>query len=216
MAETKKYDPSKLFVGTRLIKDSNEAGSPIVDDSGEWKSGRILIQLFDTKTGENVAGKEIKTSRLKNLAWREDVNSLSTKELIDEYFSDLELKEATQTDYQTEAARSKVESAERAKDAEIAELKAELARRDQIDGEEFTNVRPVGSPEKEPSNPEQEFSNEDMIKKGATAVGSGKDDAQNPEQVATGVGEDKSSGKAKEEKESSTNKRETNVVPVKK
>lgn len=185
MAETQTYDPSKVFVGTRLIKDANEAGSPIVDENtGEWKSGRVLIQLFDAKNGNNIAGKELKVTRTKYAAFREDFDSLSKEDVLAEYFPKVETTEASTTELQDEAAKSEKETAAREKDARIAELEAELARRDSIDAE-FDNVRPVGDPGEEVSNPEQELDADEAKK----IADSGKE-VVNPEQSAPNVPED--------------------------
>lgn len=186
MAETQKYDPSKVFVGARLFKDTDEAGSPIVDENtGEWKSGKVLIELFDTKDGFSIAGKEVKVTRNKYLVFREDFDSLSKEDVLKEFFSDVELKEATTTPLQDEAKKSADETAAREKDARIAELEAELARRDEIDGEAFDNVRPVGDPDETPSNPEQALDASE-----AKEIADAGKEVVNPEQSAPNVPED--------------------------
>jgi hypothetical protein len=126
MAETQ-YDPSKLFVGTRLHKDSNEAGSPIVDEKGEWTTGEIELSLFDHKSGLTVASNRIKTTRNKYLVFREDFDGLTKEEVIKEYFSDVKLSEATDTELQKEAARSEAETKLAEALAEIETLKAAAA-----------------------------------------------------------------------------------------
>lgn len=215
MAETQKYDPSKTFVGTRLIRDEGASGVIIDENTGEWKSGKFLVELFDLKTGERLAGKEVSVTRAKYIALKEDFDPMSKEEVLKEYFPDVKLTEASQTDLQKEADRSSAESELRAAKARIAELEAEKQRREELEDQDYTNVKPVGSPEEDPSNPEQEFSNEEMIAKGASAVGSGKDDVQNPEQSAPNVPEDEFSKKGgNTDKESVTNTRETDVKPV--
>jgi hypothetical protein len=129
MAETK-YDPSKLFIGTRLFKDSNEAGNPIVDEKGEWTTGEVEITLLDRKTGFTVATKKVKTTKNKYLVFREDFDGLSTEDVIKEHFSDIQLEEATDTELQKEAAHSKAASDLATALAEIETLKAEAAARE--------------------------------------------------------------------------------------
>jgi hypothetical protein len=216
-----KYDPSKLFVSTRLIRDESNGGV-IVDEDGKWVSGKLYIQLFDNKSGYLVASKDLQVSRKKYDAFREDFDPLSTEDVIKEHFPNVETDTASESELQEAARKSKEESEARADAAAKAAEEAVGENDEKRDGvtEEadevtVTNVRPVGDPGVEVSNPEQEFSNEEMIEKGADAVGSGEKDAQNPEQSATNVPEDEFKKKGKEEKASVTNTRTANVVPEK-
>ena len=215
MAETQtKFDPAKTFIGARLLKDSNEVGSPIIDENtGEWVGGRVLIELFDGKTGERIAGHEEKVTRNKYLAWKEDFDVQSKEDVISQYFPDVQTTEASKTDLQVEAERSAKETSEREKDARIAELEAEVARRNEAEDAyvgAYDNVVPVGQPEETPSNPEQKISAEEAKK----IADSGKE-VVNPEQSAPNVPEDEFSTKGGNATTATkSNDVERNVTPV--
>lgn len=236
----KNYDPSKVFVGTRLIRDEDENGIK-VDSRGDWESGKLLVELFDIKTGTQIEGFSKDLTRRKYEAFVEDFSGLSTEEVIKEYFPKVQTSEASKTDLQVEAERSAKETKER----EDANQKAEdqLLKDRTVEAEEvqvtptstdedgnvvegepvvsaatpsnFENVRPVGDPDETPSNPEQKFSAQEMLDKGANSVGSGEKDVQNPEQSAPNVPEDEfTTKKGKTEKPSATTKVERDVTPV--
>lgn len=137
MADTKKFDPSKLFVAARLFKDSNEAGSPLVDEkTGEWSGGRVQVTLLDSKTATTVASTELMVTRNKYLAWREDFDLLSTEDVIKEYFKDVDLDKASNTELQKEAAKSEAETKLRTAEARIKVLEDEAKARDEEAKEE--------------------------------------------------------------------------------
>lgn len=126
MAENKtKYDPSKLFVGTKLYKDEGSEGI-ILDQNGDWKSGKVAIELYDVKDGFLVSKVELPVSRAKYVAWKEDFDVLTTEQVIDEYFKDVKTTDPSETELQRESRLSKAESDLKAKDLEIEALKEQL------------------------------------------------------------------------------------------
>lgn len=119
MAEKEK----KPYFGTRLFKDSNETGSPIVDElTGEWVGGKVLIELFDGKTGARINQAEKRVTRLSYPAWREEFNVLTVDEVIEQYFPGE--KKEDKTVVKTEATDATAEALKVAL-AELAALKAE-------------------------------------------------------------------------------------------
>lgn len=128
MAETKKTP----YVGTRLVKDSNEAGSPILDEStGEWKSGHVLIELFDGKTGQIIDSYKKSVTRIGFAAWREEFATLTTDEIITQYFPG----DPTNPVAPTVEEKKESDDAEALKVAlaKIAELEAEKAANEDVE-----------------------------------------------------------------------------------
>jgi len=220
------FDPSKLYVATRLIKDEDDAGVIIDEHSKEWKSGELEINLFD-KTSRTIATHREKVTRNKYNLLREDLDGLNTQEIIERFFKDVDLTEASQTPLQVEAARSARETAEREEERKNTEkeeearslISAPVTEREDEGFEgtpvadnpsDFHNVRPVGDPDETPSNPEQKID----AAQAAKIVAEGKE-VVNPEQSAPNVPEDEFKTKGGNDvKTSVTNDVERNVLPV--
>jgi len=214
MAET--YDPSKLNIATRLFKDEDEAGVIIDDNTREWKSGEVEITVYD-KHGIAVTGKRIKVTRLKYLTFREDFDSLTTKEVISEYFPDVKLTDGTKTDLQIAADKAVKESEARSKEVARTEAEQEKVRFLSAEQSEsadapsdFQNVLPVGSPETDPSNPEQK-----IFAPEAKKIEDAGKEVVNPEQSAPNVPEDEFTKTGGNDlKTTVTNDVERDVVPA--
>lgn len=228
------YDPSSVIIGTRLIKDKNTAGT-IVDDNGEWVSGKVEVEVLGS-TGNTLGVHSFDVTNKKYESWREDYDKMDKQTILDTYFPDVETEDASESELQrvqreseesTEAKKKEVAEQE-AKDAKARETPARTEKveyRSFSNGKEttktrtrkvkdtpVTNVRPVGDPAKVPSNPEQEFSNTEMIAKGASAAGS---PVGNPEQSAPNVPEDEFTKTGGNDTASpATNGVDRNVVPV--
>lgn len=132
-----KFDPNKIFVGTRLFKDTDDRGTVITDENtNEWKDGELVIELYDTKTGKTVATHKERTTRNKYAVWQEDFTALSKEEIVAKYFEGVQVSEASESELDKAARESQVATAE-AKLAEalarIADLEKEAEARDEID-----------------------------------------------------------------------------------
>lgn len=136
MDKTETHDPSKLFIGTKLYRDADSNGI-ILDHNGDWKSGRIVIELFNKKNGFLVSKVEKDVTKAKYVAWKEDFDVLTIEEVLDQYFKGVETITSTETDLQREQRLSDSETSLNEKDAEIAKLKALLEQRDTVDEEGF-------------------------------------------------------------------------------
>jgi len=230
---TKTYDPSKLSISSRLFRDEDENGVIVDENTKEWKSGEVEINVSD-KDGIFLGSKRIKMTRTKYLAFREDFDGLSTEEVVSEYFPKLKTGEASKTELQ-EAAE---DAAEQTSDRE-ATIKAEEKEADEVrftsaepieveykeadnDGNittrteeekvnsDFQNVRPVGDPDETPSNPEQKIFAPEALK-----IAQDGKEVVNPEQSAPNVPEDKFNTKGGNDTTPSvTTEVERNVTPV--
>lgn len=217
-----KFDPSQLIVGTRVTLDTNAEGVITVDKNSEWLSGTFVVELFDRKTGQTLGTHREHISRKKYEALREDFDKMSTADVVKEYFSDVETDAATQTDLQREADRSEAETRAKKAEAEVEELKRQLEEAQSQNKKEAKtyddfrttpeyNVVPVGNTTNPADHPEGRSAAEQVARGGNSAEA-----PDNPEQVAPGVPEDSNNKRdAQVQKESITNGRETNVVPVK-
>lgn len=151
MSQNKELDPSKLFAATKLVRDEGEHGV-LVDKRGEWASGRLYIQLFDSKSGLFVDGITKDLSHAKYEAFREDFDQLTTEEVIKEFFPKVATSEASESELQAAARESKTATADRVAAApkeEVKEFKplsaeiVEATPEDVVEEEVTTEVTPV-------------------------------------------------------------------------
>lgn len=219
-----KFDPSQIIVGTRLTPTTDDKGVIKVDpETQTWAEGDFEVTIFDRKTGQTLGTHREKVTRRKYEALREDVDGFSNEEVINKWFTDVNLSAASQTELQREADRSSAETRAREAEEEVKRLKEQLrqVRADQDAktspagyddfAHDTTNVVPVGNTAEAPDNPEQDKDAKDQIKAGGDSTQA----PDNPEQRAPSVPEDKSSKKdAVPEEGQPVNKRAENVVPV--